>query len=162
MQIGKITSTPEEAELIKEGMENLNSVLSSDCFSKAVYASNFTENLGLKPDQIYAQLKSNIPTVNVVVFDGTFYQNHISKTIGYEVEPGTVYVNRYYVQSAYEFADNLIHEGEGHSQGFRHDGVKSTSEPYGMNDIFESCAKKKLEFHNERKTPHRRLHLCLA
>jgi hypothetical protein len=37
-------------------------------------------------------------------------------------------------------ADNLIHEAEGHSQGFSHFKVKATSVPYGLNAAFEACS----------------------
>jgi hypothetical protein len=37
-------------------------------------------------------------------------------------------------------ADNLIHEAEGHSQGFHHYQVMSTSQPYGMNYAYEGCS----------------------
>jgi len=70
-------------------------------------------------------------------------ENHCYKTIGYETDhlPGVDYMNRHFVTSPTIAASNMIHEGEGHTQGFRHDHKKSTSVPYQLNTIFERCAK---------------------
>jgi hypothetical protein len=143
MQVSDISGAlPNEIVFIRSGLDHVNTVLQSDCFKNAVLASNFTENQNLSGAQIYALQNSKVTTVKVVMYTGSWWANHISHTIGDENEPSTVYMNRYYVKGAYMVGDNLIHEGEGHSLGFTHYHVKSTSEPYGMNAIYESCAPK--------------------
>ena len=96
----------------------------------------------MNQNQIWAVLVGKPVAVGVDIYSGTFKANHIAHTIGYEADPpdGVVHMNRFFVHSAYMVADNLVHEGEGHSQGFRHDHNKATSEPYGMNLAFEACA----------------------
>lgn len=142
ISIGKVTALDSEQAMIAQGKVYANAVLQSDCFKASVVASQFTENNGLTGAQIYAKQVANPVTVNVVMYTATWWANNVSKTIGYETDPydGTVYMNRLRVNSAYMVGDNLMHEGEGHSQGFTHYQVKSTSEPYGMNTTFEKCA----------------------
>lgn len=128
--------------MIQQGLVNVNKVIASDCFRNAVLASNFTENQGLTAAQIWQRLSTRPVSVDVEMYTGTWWENHVEKTIGWEADPwdGIVHMNRYYVTTAYMVGDNLSHEAEGHSQGFTHYQVKATSEPYGMNDIYEKCA----------------------
>ena len=144
IQLGLVTgASPAEAQMIQQGAALVNSVMATPCFKAQVLASAYTENLGLTPAQIWARLVSKPILVGVDMYMGTFAANHFAKTIGYESVPhdGIVHMNRYFVGTAYMVADNLAHEGEGHSQGFDHLYVKATSEPYGMNAAFEACAK---------------------
>ncbi len=155
IQVGNIEALPVDVEKIQKGFEYANKVLATECAHQFVIQSHFTENyqydangkhgLELTGGQIWNILANQPVKVNVVMFTGTRYQNYISKTIGYEDEPGTVYMNRYFVETAYDVADNLLHEGEGHSQGFSHyitshGWPTSTNEPYGINAMFEKCA----------------------
>lgn len=141
IQIGAILgATPDERYMIGQGVILVNKVMATDCFKQYVLKAKYTENQGLTQQQIWDKLVVGSVIVNADMYTGTWYANHISKTIGYEDTPGTVHMNRYFVTTAYMVADNLAHEGEGHSQGFSHMGTKSTSEPYGMNDAFEACA----------------------
>jgi hypothetical protein len=107
-----------------------------------VLAAQYTENNGFTQAQIWALMASNPVTVDVEMYTGTYKANHVSKTIGYENDPwdGVVHMNRYFVNSAFMVADNLWHEAEGHSQGFHHYGVFSSSDPYGMNYAGEGCS----------------------
>ncbi len=139
--VGKITGAEStEPTMIADGVKLANDTMKTSCFRDFVLSASWTETSGLSQAQIYDKLCSGPITVDVDMYLGTWYENHVSRTIGYEKEPGTVHMNRYYVNTAYMVADNLIHEGEGHSQGFRHDGVKATSVPYGLNDAFEACS----------------------
>lgn len=139
--VGTITGA-ETAELtmIADGVALANATMKTACFHDYVLSASWTETLGLTQSQIYDKLCSGPITVDVDMYTGSWYENHVTHTVGYENEPGTVHMNRYYVDTAYMVADNLIHEGEGHSQGFRHDGVKATSVPYGLNAAFEACS----------------------
>lgn len=137
--LGTVDATGSEIKKIKEGIELLNRAMSTASFKQKVLAAKFTETNDLSNQQIYDHLCANPITINVSVYTGSYVDNHFNHTIGYEDEPGTVHINRYFVFSAYEFADNIIHEAEGHSQGFSHYGVMATSVPYVLNDIFEEC-----------------------
>lgn len=137
--IGEIKAFNSERQNIIEGVAILNKILASDLFKQKVLKAQFTETNGLPNAAIYKLFCSKIQKVDVNVFLGSKYQNHISKTIGYETEPGVVNVNRFFVSTPLEFADNIIHEVMGHSFGFSHFQDKSTSVPYVLNTIFEEC-----------------------
>ena len=139
--VGEITgATDDEVIMIQEGIALANTTMATPCFKEFVLAASWTETEGLTQEQIYEKLASGPVQVNIDMFMGTWVQNHVYKTIGYEDEPGTVHMNRYFVDTPYMVASNAIHEAEGHSQGFSHYGVKSTSVPYGLNDAFEACS----------------------
>lgn len=141
LAVAKITgATAAEIPMIAEGVALANETMKTPCFKQFVLSAKWTETNGLTQAQIWDKLCSGPVTIDVDMFLGTWYQNNISKTIGYEDEPGLVHMNRYFVDTAYMVADNLIHEAEGHSQGFSHYGVKATSVPYGLNDAFEACS----------------------
>lgn len=130
-----------EVQNIMAGVDMLNKVMASELFKKKVIETKFSETGGLSSREVYQKLCSKAVKIDVIVFTGNYMQNKIYKTVGFEVEEGTVNINRYFVSTPFEFASNIIHEAQGHSQGFRHDGEKSTSVPYQLNDIFEACAK---------------------
>ena len=141
LEVGEITgATDAELVMIADGVALANLTMASSCFEDAVLSASWTETEGLSQAQIYDKLCSGTVTVDVEMYLGSWYQNNVSKTVGYENEPGKVHMNRYFVDSAYMVADNLVHEAEGHSQGFSHYGVKSTSVPYGLNEAFEACS----------------------
>ncbi len=133
-------ATTAELTMIRDGVALANETMKTKCFKDFVLSASWTETNGLTQAQIYEKLCSVVVTIDVEMFMGTWYQNNVSKTIGYENEPGKVYMNRYFVDTAYDVANNLVHEAEGHSQGFSHYGVKATSVPYGLNDAFEACS----------------------
>jgi hypothetical protein len=133
-------ATADEVIMLAEGVALANQTMATPCFKDAVLSANWTETNGLSQAEIWDQLCSGTVHVRVEMYLGTWYQNHVSKTIGYEDEPGFVHTNRYFVDTAFEVASNIIHEAEGHTQGFSHYGVKATSVPYGLNDAFEACA----------------------
>jgi hypothetical protein len=141
LAIGKITgATTAELTMIANGLTLANTTMATACFKTYVLSAKWTETNGLSQPQIWDKLCSGPINVDVDMYDGSWYEDHVSLTIGYENEPGTVHMNRYFVNTAYMVADNIIHEGEGHSQGFSHYGVKSTSVPYGLNNAFEACS----------------------
>jgi hypothetical protein len=133
-------ATPAEVTMIGDGVALANATMKTACFKSFVLAASWTETEGLSQAQIYDKLASGPIAVDADMYTGSWYQNNVSRTVGYENEPGTVHMNRYFVDSAYMVADNLIHEAEGHSQGFSHFQVKATSVPYGLNAAFEACS----------------------
>jgi len=133
-------ATPAEITMIHDGLKFLNNIIAGYEFKQKVLEAQFTETNKLSNAQIYEKFCSKVVTVKIVVYTGTWWANHVSKTIGYENEPGVIYVNRYFVNTSYLFADNLIHEGLGHSLDFSHYQTKSTSVPYQLNKIFEAIA----------------------
>ncbi len=130
----------DEQAMIAAGVALANATMKTACFRDFVLAAKWTETEGLTQAQIWQKLCSGPVSVSVEMYLGSAYQNYVTKTIGYEDEPGEVHMNRFFVDTAYEVASNIIHEAEGHTQGFSHYGVKSTSVPYGLNDAFEACA----------------------
>jgi hypothetical protein len=138
--LGTVDSNPEEKPMIVEAVEYVNDVIASDCFKKEVLNAKFTETNGLTNDQIFATFQGAIPPIAVTMFDGTWKQNYVYKTIGYEDEgfPNTVFQNRYFVDNAKDSGSNILHE-VAHVLGFHHYDVFATSVPYQMNDFYYSC-----------------------
>lgn len=142
MQVGQIlNATDAEKSLVSQSFDLANAVLASDCFKSKVLAAHFTETNNLSNEEIYALLKSKPIAVNVSFFNGSWYQNYVSKTMGYDIGDGTAYVNRFYVSTSLVLASLETHEAEGHGQGFHHYGDKPPSVPYQFNNFIESCAK---------------------
>jgi hypothetical protein len=141
INLGNINSGGLVIDVIQNGGKLANKMLASDCFRLALLDSHFTETNGLKPADIWALMIKEVLTLDVEVFYGSYAQNHFSKTMGYENdnEPGKVYANSYFIYTAYDFGDLLVHEWA-HKLGFTHYQVKETSVPYGMNSIYESCS----------------------
>lgn len=143
ISVRKITGASfAEIKMIGEGVALVNQKISSYCFKEWVTAASYTENNGLTSTQIFDLIARNPVMVDVEMYMGDWRANHIDKTIGFEYDPfdGVVHINRYFVKTAYMVGDNLVHEGEGHSQGFHHYQVHSTSQPYGMNYAYEGCS----------------------
>lgn len=143
IMIGTITgATADEVPMIYEGLRLANAMLDRQCFRQWVLAAKYSENNGFTQQQIFDQVESQPSKVDVEMYTGTWKENHISKTVGWEADPfdGVVHMNRYFVNSAAMVGDNLIHEDRGHSIGFHHYQVHSTSEPYGMNYAYEGCS----------------------
>ena len=74
------------------------------------------------------------------MFDGSYMQNYVYRTVGYDIGDGTVYMNRHFVDSSSIAASNILHE-IAHELGFHHDQVKATSIPYGLNNAWDLCSK---------------------
>lgn len=143
ISVGTISgATDAEVQMIAQGAQLANQKLAGACFKQWILAAKYTENNGLTQQQIWDLMVSHPVSVDVEMYTGTWSANHIAKTIGFENDPwdGIVHMNRYFVNSAFMVADNLWHEAEGHSQGFHHYGVKSSSDPYGMNYAGEGCS----------------------
>lgn len=136
-------ATDAEIVQIKKGVELANAVLASDWFKTKVLAENFTEtniwdsDVELSNEQIYNHIAEKPIQVAVQMFYGTWRQNYIYKTMGYDIGDGVTYMNRFYVSTAPVMGSLQTHEAEGHGQGFHHYGVFATSIPYKWNDLIE-------------------------
>jgi hypothetical protein len=141
VEVTDVHGTPAELVLVAKGVMRLNRVMASACFRDGVLAATFTETGGLSSAQVWARLVERKVVLRIAFYTGGFWANHWHKTIGKENDatPGDVFANRYFIDSPYMVAFNLVHEGEGHTQGFRHDGVKRTSVPYTLERIFRAC-----------------------
>lgn len=146
VSLGEITgASSKEIEMVKKATDYDNQVLQSECAKKAVMNASFTErNIGdtkaqLSNPEIWDLLVKHPITFKVNIFTGSWWQNHISKTMGYDIGDGVVYMNRYYVDDAKTIGSLILHEAEGHGQGFHHYGVMATSIPYKWNDFFDLC-----------------------
>jgi hypothetical protein len=141
--VGSITGAmPGELPMIADGVRLANQAFGTYCFKQWVLAASYSEAQGLSQDEVWQKIWTHPVSVDVEMYMGDFRANHIARTVGYENEPydGIVHMNRYYVNTASMVADNLLHEGEGHSQGFTHYLSPITaSQPYGMNYAYEGC-----------------------
>jgi hypothetical protein len=137
-----VSGSPAEVAMTTRGVELANRVMASPCFAHDVRTASFTEARDMSDDAIWSQLSTTMVSLRVVFYQGSLCANYWSKTIGYEndAQPDVSFMNRHFVTSAYLAADNMVHEAEGHTQGFRHDGEHSSSVPYQLNHFFEACA----------------------
>jgi hypothetical protein len=143
-------ATADELDMLVTATNEANQVLASDCFKQNMLSFNFTErNIWdttaplLTNQQIY-DLQSQKPiTFGVNIFSGSFAQNYIYKTMGYDIGDGVVYMNRHFANTPEIMGSLMIHEAEGHGNGFHHYQVFATSVPYKMNDFFTLCLKSK-------------------
>lgn len=146
--IGKISgATAKEIVMIESGRKLVNAKLAGACVKQWVLAAKYTENNGQTQAQIWETLVAHTLSVDVEMYTGSWRQNHVSKTVGWEADPfdGVVHMNRYFVNTAYMVADNLIHEHKGHSPGYHHYLNHATSQPYGMNYAFEGCSNQMMQ-----------------
>jgi hypothetical protein len=139
---GTVNCLPAERPMVDVAYEDLNKVLSSESFKRKVLAALFTEARGMSNQQVYDLIVSESPiAVDLSMFTGTWKQNHLWHTQGYEDpgHPNVCFANRHFIQSKEACASLLLHETM-HIVGFRHDHVKSTSVPYTMNRIYNGVA----------------------
>jgi hypothetical protein len=128
-----------EVEMINDSFVKANQALASECFKDKVLNATFTENNDLTSAQIYTLLVNQPIVVGVEMFSGSFAQNYIYKTMGYDVGDGIAYMNRHFVKDSSTAASVEVHEGEGHGQGFHHYQVFASSVPYQFNDFIDTC-----------------------
>lgn len=142
-------ATSDEMTMLKTAEDEDNQVLSSDCFKNNVLNFPFTERnvddttAELTNQQIYDHISTKPVKYGVNVYDGTWWQRHVSKTMGYDIGDGVVYMDRYFADTPEIMGSLNLHEAEGHGQGFHHYYVFDTSIPYKFNDFFDLCLGKK-------------------
>jgi|GEM_PF-6970322 len=132
-------ATDAEKKVVVQSVQETNQIDRSDCFKNKILGAKFTETNGLTNQQVYDVLATHPVSIKVEIFNGSFMQNYVYKTMGYDIGDGTVYVNRFFVKTAKQMRSLINHEAEGHQQGFHHNGVKSTSVPYQFNDFTDEC-----------------------
>lgn len=138
--LGAITGASlDENAWITYAVQMANRVLSSDCFENQVNISKYTETNGLTNAQIYNVLTADPLTIKVDVFKGSWVDDYWNRKEGYELEPGTVHINRHFMSGPKFIASLILHE-VAHVKGFTHYGVKSTSVPYGQNEVWDVCS----------------------
>lgn len=131
-------ATPEQAELARKAVILGEAILKNDCFEMQILKAKFTETNDLTNGQIYHLYIGTKLHVKVEFFYGTFMQNYVYKTMGYDVGDGVVYANSFYIDTP-ELLVSLIFHEKAHDLGFHHYGVMDTSAPYTMNRISEAC-----------------------
>jgi hypothetical protein len=128
-----------EAERINEALLTANRRLASKCFKDAVLNARYTETLGLSQAQIYGMLSQSPSRLTVELFDGSWIENHIWKTMAYDGDGSHIRINRFFLKTDETIAGTMVHERLGHGYGFMHKGVKRTSVPYGIQNALEAC-----------------------
>ncbi len=141
--LNELKSNDSEEDMVADGMVLANAIVGSECFKSGVLAANFTERNGLDNKGIYDLIRKKETPVNIKLYTGSWKANHVSRTIGYEKVPfdGWTYMNRYFVDTPYMVAQNIVHEALGHSNGFHHYKYKPSSVPYTLGTIFKKCYK---------------------
>lgn len=133
-------ATQEEKALTVDAVNICNRVYATETFKNKILASNCTETQNLNPEAIWELISKNVTTIKVEWFTGNWRQNHIYKTVGYDVGDGTAYINRYFVKDPITLGSLITHEAIGHGNGFTHYQNKATSFPYFLNTAFEETA----------------------
>lgn len=129
-----------EIDMVKRSFAEANDIMKTPCFMNKILGADFTEDNGLTNQQIYNLLASGVKKVNAEMYDGSWWENYVYKTMGYDIGDGTVYMNRFYADTTAIVRSLITHEGEGHGNGFHHYQAHSTSVPYQLNDFIEDCA----------------------
>ncbi len=143
LTVGSITgASPGEKLMILTAIGYLEKVIRAPEFKTAMLAANFTETNGFSNQQIYDMYFSQQMTVNVDDFTGTWTQNNVWHTMGYEAGDGYVHANRVFVYDAITMMSLIAHELAHEPLGFHHSSATDyTSVPYTMNAIVEYVAK---------------------
>lgn len=140
--LGKIKdATDQEVVMIKKAFAFLTEVYSSHFFREEILDANFTNTMGLSNYEIFQRLTTSEITINVEMFTGTWRQNKVYHTVGYDDGDEYVHANRYFVQDPITMMSLMAHE-TAHALGFHHDSASEyTSVPYMLNAITEKIAK---------------------
>ncbi len=103
----------------------------------------FEQTNGMSNEQIWDLMCSQVWTLNADLRDMGFVADHVYHTIGLDdaSDPTTIFMNSYYVGTAYMVCDNGGHELM-HVLKFSHiNPTDANSVPYGMNQIIEDTLK---------------------
>lgn len=143
--VGDIKGASEsERKMIIQAIGYVKQVVYSPEFKSAVMGATFTSTRGLSNIEIYNLFQTTLFVVNVDMFDGTWRQNHVWHTQGYE-DPNDDYVhaNRYFIQDALNMGSLILHELAHEPLMFTHSSASEyTSVPYACNAIFSNVATK--------------------
>ncbi len=143
--MGQISgATSDEMVMLEKAQNEDNQVLQSQCFKNAMLTFNFTErapwNLTTQftNQQIFDYFSKNVISFGVNIFSGTVWQNYGTRTMGYDIGDGVVYMNRHFANTPEIMGGLIIHE-IAHAIGFHHYQVFATSIPYKNDDFFTLC-----------------------
>jgi hypothetical protein len=133
-----------ETEMARQAVLLANTVVLSPCFERELLKSKLsTVPEGTTTQTVLADMRSGKSPLDVAFFTGTWWQDFVTKTIGYDepTAPNVVHMNRNFVRTVEAAADNFLHEAA-HARGYKHVSAKdATSVPYTMNRIFGACIK---------------------
>lgn len=132
-------ATFDEYPLVQSAVDQANVIMNTECFRNRILGADFTETNGLTNSQILNLISSKPMNIKIHIYYGSWRENYIYKTMGKDIGDGTVYMNRYFVKTAKVMRSLLVHEAEGHGQGFHHYSAKNSSVPYTLNLIIEEC-----------------------
>lgn len=139
-----VGATADENEMLVKANDYVNQVEGSYCYKNLVAQASFTEtNLEastspMTNQQIYDYKIMNPVFYGVNIYSGSWWSRHVSKTMGYDIGDGVVYLDRYYVNTPELMGSLILHETD-HGLGWHHYQVKSTSIPYTDNGLFDKC-----------------------
>lgn len=136
---GTTNASQSEIVLLDWALNTANRKLGSTCFKDAVLKASFTETKGTSQAQLYELLSKAPSELSVEIFDGSFWENHFSKTVAYEGTGAKIRLNRFFLRTPESIAATYVHERLGHGNGFSHFGIKKTSIPYGLQHAMENC-----------------------
>lgn len=138
IRVDKMICYDSEKKIINEAVEMANKFIVSKEFEKAVLNFKFSNTNGKSNREIYEMYRNISISIGVEMFIGNFYQNKVSKTVGYEMNSeGYIRLNRYFVKKPVHVCSTLMHE-IGHYLGFSHPHLEQDSVNYGMNQIVEA------------------------
>lgn len=136
---GQIICNANERGMVEQAIDIADAIVRSPYFADEVLRAKFTGTNGKSNEQILAYFTERAHTVNVKMFTGSFMQNRVYKTVGFDAaDDDFVHANRYFVRDAERLASLIMHECLGHGLGFHHDSANErTSIPYALNGITE-------------------------
>lgn len=141
--LGEVSgATPAETYKVNHAISLVNNTMATECFRNKFIAAKFTNTKGLTNEQIYNALVNGKRMARVEIFDGTWTQNYVYKTMGYDIGDGVTYVNRFYLSTDLILGSLIVHEALGHGSGFSHSSASDyRSVPYSLNNFIETCGK---------------------
>jgi hypothetical protein len=141
---GHIECLAHERAMVEEAIDLCDKVIRSPYFIDEVLRAKFTGTNGKSNAEILDLFVKRAHRVNVKMFTGTFMQNRVYHTVGYDsASDDFVHANRYFVKDAERLASLIMHECLGHGLGFSHESANDhNSVPYSLNRISESVMEK--------------------
>lgn len=127
-----------EMPFLDRSVQNADKTLWSDCFRKPP-TWKLTSNKGKSWEQIVDDLRAKKWLINIDWFYGSFMQNRIWKTQGYDNGDGYVHANRFFIYEEAEMGSLILHETL-HRAGYSHSSAgEYTSAPYTANARHREC-----------------------